>query len=374
MRTSLFTTSAPTDDELGKKDDDHRAAAHPPPAPAFWPAGRSFTRVRRRRLVFFAASVFLIWFLFTHRLRDVLEPNNLVREDEANGGNFHGQMESSNSFGFVGRKPSRPAYVSADHGLDDDGDDGDDDGAVDPSRGKKPDRNKHATQHYYEGEMKFYQLPTSMRSAGRMDGWRAKNRNVLFAAASLQAVAVLMPMACEMAKRRSNHVHMAFMGRNDLSVDEMRQVNGIDREGCQVAFHNARPDYARYSSDLRAESSVTSAYKYIQEYMHPQVVITHAEGEEDDYFIRATKRKSHEYGWPHVQIPSQMPPSKASLRPTTDNLGWISKLDAAALASWETPGIEIVVQAPTGFRSIDQASGFTAQGRLYRHHAPSAYH
>ncbi|KAF2672527.1 hypothetical protein BT63DRAFT_422979 [Microthyrium microscopicum] len=335
---SIFSSLNPLDEELGKKDDDHKAGD----GGKTWHALRSSMRMRRRRLIVLAITIFLIWFLFTHRLRDMLQ--HRVKEEEiivanANGKNYHSETTVKDSYGLRGITPSQPSNANEpfsnpkpkpQH--------------VAPNKGK-PDKTKFYTKHYYEGEMKFYALPVSIRRIQSSSSFANQNYNVLFCAANLQSAANLIPVACDMAKRGTTRVHMAFMGRNDMSIDEILQINGIDKS-CRVLFHDARPDFAPYSSDLRAASSVSSALKYIQDYMHPQALITHSPDAEDDYFTTAIAAKAKEYNIPVIQVPEQG--WKVGAAHPDDSLGWIARLDTKALNSWTVADIEIVVQAPTG--------------------------
>ena len=62
------------------------------------------------------------------------------------------------------------------------------------------------------------------------------NHYQLFAAASLKSASILLPIACEMSIRGTNTVHFALMGRDDISIDELKSVNGITND-CKIAYH-----------------------------------------------------------------------------------------------------------------------------------------
>ena len=47
---------------------------------------------------------------------------------------------------------------------------------------------------------------------------------------------MLLPIACEMAIRERNYVHFALMGRDDISMEIVKSVNGIGLE-CNIMFH-----------------------------------------------------------------------------------------------------------------------------------------
>lgn len=65
----------------------------------------------------------------------------------------------------------------------------------------------------------------------------------------MKSAATLLPIACEMAMRERNFVHFAFMGRDDISMDILKSVNGITKE-CKLIFHGTlSPDPMLGSSD-----------------------------------------------------------------------------------------------------------------------------
>lgn len=89
----------------------------------------------------------------------------------------------------------------------------------------------------YNGPLKLPNLGPSLQAimtdtSGRLQ----KNRNILFAAASLRSAALLLPMACQMATERQNYVHFALMSRNDMPMKELLAINGIDKE-CPLIVH-----------------------------------------------------------------------------------------------------------------------------------------
>lgn len=103
----------------------------------------------------------------------------------------------------------------------------------------------------YTGPIKLPGLGQSLHAIAGTEGKKPKNRNVLFAAASLKSAATVLPMACQMATERQNYVHFAFMGRSDIPMKELLKVNGIDKEECQMILHDARPDHSATSTETR---------------------------------------------------------------------------------------------------------------------------
>jgi hypothetical protein len=155
-------------------------------------------------------------------------------------------------------------------------------------------------------------------------GQRMANRNVLFAASSLQSVANLMPMACDMAKWDKNYVHLALLGRDALPLEEILEINGVSHEDCSVTFHDGRGDYSEYSTDLRLEASVAGALRHINEFMHPQAIITDDSSIEDAPFTRAVRLKGKIYNHPVIEIPEG----------AYEDFLWMTRLDSGSLGSW----------------------------------------
>ncbi|KAM3424419.1 hypothetical protein BST61_g6424 [Cercospora zeina] len=191
------------------------------------------------------------------------------------------------------------------------------------------------SNHYYNGVTKFYKLGGSLRKVATSMGSYKHNRNVLFAAASMKSLANLVPMACEMAKRDTNDVQFAVFGRSPIPIDDIQELNGIDGS-CAVQWHDARGDYAEYSSDARVESAVRGAMKHFQEFMHPQVVIMDDGEQEEAYFTKAMHTKSKALEIPVIEIP----------RGKYEDFLWLTRLSAASLAQWWKPTVDIVIQAP----------------------------
>ena len=92
--------------------------------------------------------------------------------------------------------------------------------------------NSNAEKHYYEGPIKFYYLAQTLHMIYAMMGHRADNQNILFAASSLKSVSALLPLACKMTKRSTNNVHLLLMGRDDVSIEGIKTVNGLSSEEC----------------------------------------------------------------------------------------------------------------------------------------------
>ena len=102
-------------------------------------------------------------------------------------------------------------------------------------------------KHYFNGPINFNALSASLLAISRTMGYRADNKNVLFAAASLGSASRLIPMACEMSRWNRNVVHFALTGREDILLRDLRDINGAGDE-CEVYWHGTQE---RLSSPIR---------------------------------------------------------------------------------------------------------------------------
>ncbi|KAG6009595.1 hypothetical protein E4U21_001962 [Claviceps maximensis] len=186
----------------------------------------------------------------------------------------------------------------------------------------------------YDGPVHLPALSSTLRAISVTGGSLRKNRNVLFAAASLKSVSTLLPMACEMAMELHNYVHFAFMGVADISMTELLEINGIDK-ACHLVTHDARPDHFESSTEHRTKIAVTKALYHINAYMHPQAVILDSTAAEDNYFLAPARDQILSTSAALIELPDQ--PGK--------NLGWILKLDSSALAAWNNVRFDILIQA-----------------------------
>jgi len=126
------------------------------------------------------------------------------------------------------------------------------------------------------------------------------------------------------------------MGRDEITMEALKQVNGVDENSCDIFWHDARPDFSPYSTDGRMEISVYGALGHIDTFMHPQAIVTAGMSSENMYFMRAIRSKSRIFKAPVIEVPKEKP----------ESLYWLARLDANALNAWHTASIDIVVQAP----------------------------
>lgn len=308
----LGKTMLPTDEELGKKDDDHNFK------PARRQNGLGWAHMpRRRKRLLLAVLGFCVVSVFLHYMPD-------MRASSADG----------TKPSYV--KPSRgSAYGGGPRGYENDEPKGAPPGIRAP-RGGQP------APHTFDGTYKFYRLARSLRGASHTDGYRKINRNVLFAVSSLKSASAMLPLICDMSRWNRNWVHAAFLGRDNIPLDDLLDINGIDKKTCPAIWHDARPDYAEYSTDDRAESSVQSAIAHIQSFLHPQVAIMDDALSEDAFFVKGIRNRTEAFAMPLIEIPKDK----------GEDYMWMARLDAWSLKSWHLPTIDILVQVPPDSSSV----------------------
>ncbi|TKA76630.1 hypothetical protein B0A55_04924 [Friedmanniomyces simplex] len=288
------------DEELGKRDDDFKPRRSPTASSLAKP-----WRWRKRRLLAVVALV-VLGYVFLLNLPEGL-------------GSVESRIASSvNPLSSVGKPAASHVEPTG------------------PPAKPKTASDEEESKHYYDGPIKFYRLATSLHAITRTSGIRPRNRNVLFAVSSLQHAANLIPMACEMAKWDRNYVHMAFLGRDSLSVDDILEVNGVSAKDCTVYFHDGRSDYSEYSTEKRAEVAVSGAMKHINDFMHPQAIIMDDSVLEDAFFVRAMRYKAAEMRRALIEIPAGR----------YEDFLWITRLDSGSLSNWFKPTIDILIHAP----------------------------
>ena len=291
---TLIQRLSASDEELGKRDDKYK-----PPRNGSWGRWRIPLRYRKKRVITTLLVIALIWIVL-YRL-----PQDLV----------------SNPF-------SSPSF---DPIYDPTSEENEPKGPPPRESGKSAKE-----QHYYEGLIRFFRLASSLHQLSQTSGYSSVNRNILFAAASLKSASALIPMACEMTRWDRNHVHVAIMGRDNLSMREIQEINGVNLSTCKVFWHDARPDYSEYSNDVRAEATVGAAMNHMQTYMHPQAIIVDDSADEEQWFIRAIRKKAKKFGRPLIAVPGK----------DAERLMWLTHLDSGALTSWHKPSIDILIHAP----------------------------
>jgi hypothetical protein len=87
----------------------------------------------------------------------------------------------------------------------------------------------------YDGKIMFPELERSFPRY-KYSG-KASSRAVLFAGSSLRSVSDLLPLACRMSDQPLNYVHFILMGKEALSVQDIKEVNGIRDNECPLIWH-----------------------------------------------------------------------------------------------------------------------------------------
>jgi hypothetical protein len=87
----------------------------------------------------------------------------------------------------------------------------------------------------YNGRINFYELAHSLPRYKYSQ--KAASRAIVFAASSLRSVSDLLPLACRMAGEQLNYVHFTLMGKDDVSIEGIKEVNGIRDSECPMAWH-----------------------------------------------------------------------------------------------------------------------------------------
>ncbi|KAI1302963.1 hypothetical protein F5Y03DRAFT_192548 [Xylaria venustula] len=303
---SLFMS----DEELGKKDDDHKLAISTGQRRSLsWQPARVPPRRSLKRLGLLLVVAAFIYF-FVHNI-PVLGPDNRMRRPDFPHSRSRPSSSSDRLPSDAAMHPPDPALEAQTHAL-----------ALN-NRGKN-----------FNGPLKFLNLAESLQAISNTRGSQPNNRNVLFAAASLKSATTLLPMACQMGSGLKNYVHFALLGGSAISMEELREINGVDKS-CVVIFHDARPDYAGISSDRRLEKSVSRGFYHINTYMHPQAIIVDGSSNEAAYFTRGLKQHIKLTKTSSIELPRFAPKS----------LDWITRLDSTALRMWNKIKIDILIQA-----------------------------
>jgi hypothetical protein len=282
------------DEELEKKDHDHR-----PTDGAMISSTLRIWRLRRKRVLIGIFALYLLYLFVKYIPTDVPPVSKRI----------------DNRFGTpVGHGVTPPSLGSA-------------------AEAPPPRMSNTATEHYFDGPIKFYNLGPTLGFAAASS---RDSRSVLFAASSLKSASHIIPLACDMSKQNRNKVHFAIMGREGITIEDIKQMNGISDGDCAVLWHDARPDYAPYSSDFRMELSARSALGYIHKSMRLQAVLTDTSNREDDFFTKAITDKTKELGITMIELPAN----------AVKGVQWMMKLDSASLSAVNDLEIEILVHAP----------------------------
>ncbi|EEH49480.2 uncharacterized protein PADG_05559 [Paracoccidioides brasiliensis Pb18] len=301
------------DEELGKKYDDEpsRRSAKSNPLKSSLPS--SWKPPRKRRMLLAFVGICILYLFFKNRSTDLTSASKRFNH------------LCPNPRFAAGQQP-----VSDDNTIPSDT-------LRRLSEGQSPDTSSYEDvdgSYNYNGPIKFYSLFRTLNSEYGYAKFRRSSKGVLFAAADLKALSDLVPLACEMARQNYNIVHFAVMGRNNVSIEGIQMVNGVDKEGCPVFWHDARPDYASRSTDARMEASVKAGLWHFHNSLRPRATITHGESHEERFFWTAAKAQAGQIGMHHINLPAR-----------AANFMWMSKLDSSSLGAWNKVNMEILVHA-----------------------------
>lgn len=240
MSSMSWGLSGPTDEELAKKDDDVLLPRSSRP----WQPINSPRRPSRLRYVAYAAVVVALIFLvraFTISSEDIVRPYTSTERY------FPDYPDRLDGF--------RKAILEPPKGQTE----------QEPGTKSLPKEEPHHAVKY-NGPVKFPVLGGSLRTIGPTGGAYSKNRNVLFAAASLKSVANLLPLACDMAFERENFVHFAFMSKAEIPLKDLLEINGVGKH-CSIIVHDARLDNSAASTDARLALGTARAMCMLPSFM-----------------------------------------------------------------------------------------------------------
>lgn len=213
IRRLCLHTMAPTkmalraDEELGKKDDDHRFSDQT----RFRPIQKS--RIPRpKRLIVVLIALLLLYEFFKHM------PTGLTPASERFNPRF-AELKHHTSPHVSVQSPTAPTAPNV---------------HIPPAK-VEIEHERNQEQASYDGKIHFYELAQSLPRGKRPT--KLPSEAVLFAAASLHSVSDMLPLACRMAAERQNRVHFALMGQEDVSVEGIKQVNGVDDSECPILWH-----------------------------------------------------------------------------------------------------------------------------------------
>lgn len=194
------------DEELGKKNDDHRPRQRPLRRP-------SWRTPRPRRLLLAVVGLYLLYLFFKNMPTD-LTPAPERYNPELARARQKGQTPPSNPSPGVPPQDAPPRDETV----------------------KDIDKNKDGD--YYDGDISLSHL---MASLGRLPKPGPEgplfSRAVVFAGSNLASISDLIPLACQMAVRKKNIVHFVIMGRDEVSIEGIRQVNAVNNDNCPVLWH-----------------------------------------------------------------------------------------------------------------------------------------
>lgn len=196
----------------------------------------------------------------------------------------------------------------------------------------KPDSQSLERGQTYDGQVRFLNLARTLRKHATSS--RLKSQ-AIFAFSSLQGASQIVPLACDMSQHNLNDVHVAIMGRQEVELDNILTINGLEASDCRIIWHDARPDFALQSSDDRMRISVRAAVGYIYSALRPDVIIVDNNNREDEFFTTTMAATASELGVAVITLPGA----------GRDSVSWIAWLSGVSLRQWHRTSIELVIHA-----------------------------
>ncbi|KAG6210972.1 hypothetical protein E4U35_003925 [Claviceps purpurea] len=369
------------DEEMAKKSDDISVPGHHPKRRGYWTASRVPRRSWVKRIAVYALITAALVFFFARRHATVPSPLSTSHAGAWDSYDPYDSIQRAYEERFSSPGAAQPA-AGRDSGVSHRADSLPASEAatkvgkvsMDGPRSKKPVGKQTKpvpagvatkggslkARPKYDGPVHFPALQSTLRATSAAGGASRKNNNVLFAAASLKSASTLFPMACEMAMERQNLVHFAFMGVADVSVKDLLEINGIDKD-CRLMTHDARPDHFESSTEPRTRTAVKEALSLINARMHPQAVIVDSTTAEEEYFLVPARDQILSTSAALIELPER--PRKS--------LAWMSKLDARALSAWNKVRFDILIHAtPTKTANLKRLLHSIARADLAGIHTP----
>lgn len=190
------------DEELGKKDDDRRI---PPARSRYLPQLSKFPRPRRLIAALF--GLVLVYQFFKHMPTD-LRP---ARE------RYDPRFTPHKKPPSPPLNPQSPVVPQ-----------------IDIPSGSDTERSENKAG-LYDGKIKLYELSSSLPPNKHPEN--ALSSAVLFAGSNLHSITDMLPLACRMAREQRNYVHLVLFGKEEVSVEGIKQVNGIGESDCPILWH-----------------------------------------------------------------------------------------------------------------------------------------
>lgn len=183
----------------------------------------------------------------------------------------------------------------------------------------------------YENPILFSRLSDTLRGAMT----QPRENNVLFGITSHSSAQKLIPIICSMAQYNRSNIHVALLGKQDMTVQEMMKINGIDADTCHVSWHDATPDHAAQSPPSRLYTSVKTALPYFNSALQPQVMLVDDLTKSDLQMMDIVTDTMNMLGVPLLTLPSY----------GLGSMDWIAALDGQSLRQFGNTQIDIIVQA-----------------------------